>query len=237
MRVAKMSGRATKSGPRIVKKRGVFDFSPGDFFKKGVFFFFFSHLFGLLRNYSEFRGVHKDKPTCINCGGQHSAAYQGCEEAKKAKEIQRIKIVNKLTYEQAAKKLTENQQNIEQASTIPTPNQDSRITIDKRTTQTVVQAQIHRNPEPIIDQANKVSNHTELKLPKIPTPEKTMKERATRSTQQKDNFLTTATNEELITFFVKLLVNFVSQSEADVITIIRTAADKFNAPPNPMQAS
>ena len=31
--------RATKSGPRIVKKGGVFDFSPGDFFKKGVFFF------------------------------------------------------------------------------------------------------------------------------------------------------------------------------------------------------
>lgn len=181
---------------------------------------------------------HKDKPTCINCGGQHSAAYQGCEEAKKAKEIQRIKIVNKLTYAQAAKKLTENQQNIEQASTIPTPNQDSRITIDKRRIQTVVQAQIHRNPEPIINQANKASNHTELKLPKIPTPEKTMKETATRSTQQKDNFLTTATNEELITFFVKLLVNFVSQSEAEVITIIRTAAYKFNAPPNnPMQAS
>ena len=45
MRVPKISGkggtfRATKSGPRIVKKkkRGVFDFSPGDFFKKGVVF-------------------------------------------------------------------------------------------------------------------------------------------------------------------------------------------------------
>ena len=47
-----------KVRPENCKKRGVFDFSPGDFFKKGVFFFFFSHLFGLLRNYSEFRGVH-----------------------------------------------------------------------------------------------------------------------------------------------------------------------------------
>ena len=29
-----------KVWPENCKKRGVFDFSPGDFFKKGVFFFF-----------------------------------------------------------------------------------------------------------------------------------------------------------------------------------------------------
>ena len=63
MRVTKMSGKrctfhATKSGPGIVKKRGCIWLLPGDFFKKGVFFLFFSHLFGFLRNYSEFRGVH-----------------------------------------------------------------------------------------------------------------------------------------------------------------------------------
>ena len=50
--LTKMSGkgvlfRATKSGPQNCKKRGVLTLAPGDFFKKGVFFLFFSHLFGL----------------------------------------------------------------------------------------------------------------------------------------------------------------------------------------------
>ena len=51
----------------------------------------------------------KDNPKCANCGEEHSAAYNSCKVAKKAKEIQKIKVVEKLTYAQASKKLIENE--------------------------------------------------------------------------------------------------------------------------------
>ena len=37
----------------------------------------------------------KDTPKCMRCGGNHSAAYEGCTEVKKAKQIQKIKIEQK----------------------------------------------------------------------------------------------------------------------------------------------
>ena len=45
----------------------------------------------------------KDNPGCPNCGEAHSAAYNGCKEAKKANQIQKIKCENKLSYAQATK--------------------------------------------------------------------------------------------------------------------------------------
>lgn len=39
---------------------------------------------------------------CCNCGGDHSAAYRGCEVQKQAQHIQRYKI-DKTTYADAVK--------------------------------------------------------------------------------------------------------------------------------------
>lgn len=42
---------------------------------------------------------------CCNCGGSHSAAYKGCQAHKRAAEVQRIKVEEKLTYAEAIKKV------------------------------------------------------------------------------------------------------------------------------------
>ena len=59
----------------------------------------------------------KDTPKCVNCGGEHSAAYNGCTQAKKAKQVQHIKITEKITYAQASQIWT-NKQNPPQAITL-----------------------------------------------------------------------------------------------------------------------
>ena len=50
----------------------------------------------------------KETPKCINCGGTHSAAYGGCETAKAAIEIQKVKIEKNISYAQASKVVAEN---------------------------------------------------------------------------------------------------------------------------------
>ena len=42
---------------------------------------------------------------CCNCVGNHSAAYGGCEKHKEAREVQKVKIVNKVCYAEAIKKI------------------------------------------------------------------------------------------------------------------------------------
>ena len=37
----------------------------------------------------------------VRCGGAHSAAYEGCEEIKKHKRIQFVRVNNKLSYADA----------------------------------------------------------------------------------------------------------------------------------------
>ena len=56
----------------------------------------------------EWEKCEKDtKPKCCNCGGEHSAAYAGCTVIKQAKEVQRYKIVNKVSYAEAARSVGE----------------------------------------------------------------------------------------------------------------------------------
>ena len=42
---------------------------------------------------------------CCNCGGEHSAAYKGCEVHKRAAQIQRVRVEDKVTYAEAIKKV------------------------------------------------------------------------------------------------------------------------------------
>ena len=46
---------------------------------------------------------NKENPKCLRCGENHSAAYQGCKFYAEAKQIQKIKLQENLTYAQAAK--------------------------------------------------------------------------------------------------------------------------------------
>ncbi|XP_041913036.1 uncharacterized protein LOC121677948 [Alosa sapidissima] len=45
------------------------------------------------------------KLKCCNCGGEHSAAYGGCEANKRMQEVQRIKVVQGVSYAEATKKV------------------------------------------------------------------------------------------------------------------------------------
>ena len=38
---------------------------------------------------------------CCNCGGEHSAAFAACVVQRQAKEVQRIKTINKVSYAEA----------------------------------------------------------------------------------------------------------------------------------------
>lgn len=52
----------------------------------------------------------KDVPVkCCNCGGDHSAAFGGCEIQKQEREVQRYKILNKVSYAQAVKSVNNGQ--------------------------------------------------------------------------------------------------------------------------------
>ena len=52
----------------------------------------------------EYGKCDKDaKIKCCNCGGEHSEAFAGCVVQRQAKEVQRIKIINKVSYAEALK--------------------------------------------------------------------------------------------------------------------------------------
>lgn len=40
---------------------------------------------------------------CCNCGGEHSAAYRGCEVSKRMQEVQRVKVTQGVSYAEAVR--------------------------------------------------------------------------------------------------------------------------------------
>ncbi len=47
------------------------------------------------------------KIRCCNCGREHSAAFGGCPVQKQAREVQKYKITNQVSYSDAVKKVKE----------------------------------------------------------------------------------------------------------------------------------
>lgn len=45
------------------------------------------------------------KLKCCNCGGEHSAAYGGCEANKRMQEVQRVKVIQGVSFAEATKKV------------------------------------------------------------------------------------------------------------------------------------
>lgn len=48
------------------------------------------------------------KLKCCNCGGKHSSAYRGWEVSKRQAEVQRVKVVQGISYAEAVKKVSGN---------------------------------------------------------------------------------------------------------------------------------
>lgn len=62
---------------------------------------------------------------CCNCGGPHSAAFGGCEVQLEAREVQKYKTENKVTYAEAVKVIRRNNQGSNKIS--PYHDEDSEV--------------------------------------------------------------------------------------------------------------
>ena len=175
----------------------------------------------------------KDSPKCVNCGGEHSAAFNGCEAAKKALEIQKIKVQNNLSYAQAVRKLNEGRENL-QAQQAPKPAEHNPVPVPPHT-----QAMTSNEPQSSVKQ-NFFTLQTDPSQPiqdpppqpASPLPQRQNKQASEKirrpSPPLKENFITSATNEELITFFLHLMIHFMKdKSEAEVLSLIKTAAGQL----------
>lgn len=149
----------------------------------------------------------KDNPFCINCKGNHSAAFKGCIEAKNAKSIQQIKVEQKISYADALKhfkaKKTEKEESSQEnensdpehkasQSTTGTMRKEPRSKLDKhKTDETRMETEDTQhdvNPPPT-NPASKVEQNTSRHFNGI----------------EKPNVLMTATSEDLLMFLFHTL--------------------------------
>lgn len=73
--------------------------------------------------------TQKDNRKCFRCGEQHSAAYQGCKIYIEAKQIQKVKLNENLTYAQATRMYrSKKNENVEVASINKTTSSSDRPT-------------------------------------------------------------------------------------------------------------
>lgn len=59
----------------------------------------------------EYGQCDHDQPKCCNCGGNHSVSYGGCEVVKREREIQQVRVQNKITYAEAVKMVNQRRGN------------------------------------------------------------------------------------------------------------------------------
>ncbi|XP_071480212.1 uncharacterized protein [Diadema antillarum] len=182
----------------------------------------------------------KDDPKCVNCGGKHSAAYNGCKMAKKAQEIQKIKVVNTFSYAQAARQWQEKEEKTQ--ITHSQPNQlgkDSR----RNTTQTVTKKnEVNKSTSaPVPPNQNKQVDVTEQNrgagiqqakdttIPRQPEPEAHHSVRKNEEpTEWHSNFFMSASSEDIIGFMIQVIQTFIKdKSESELRTIITTIAQQF----------
>ena len=175
----------------------------------------------------------KDTPKCVNCGGEHSAAYNGCTQAKKAKQVQHIKITEKITYAQASQIWT-NKQNppqtniVTQASQMRKEEQEntqikSRDAIpgsyaNAATTQNVPPATTSTPQTQNVLPPRTTSKHLSKIPRKIPQNPSTTSTNSTTITSKKDNekkenpsvplnFIATANDDQIIDFICQLILS------------------------------
>lgn len=75
----------------------------------------------------EYGNCGKDaKIKCCNCGGEHSAAFGGCPVQRQAREIQKYKISNQVSYADAAKKVKEIELARSRDTVVANPSQSVR---------------------------------------------------------------------------------------------------------------
>ena len=159
----------------------------------------------------------KDNPICVRCKENHSAAYNGCNVMKKAKEVLKISILEKITYAQAVDKYKKGEK--EKATN------NAHLSPD-----TPLQTQMHNqkpNPSLNIDPPNEIpssageDSHRDPPAkprnaqrietqPKVPLSRNYKS--APTAVNPNQNFMTTAKNEDILTFIFTLFVRYDQKS-------------------------
>ena len=176
----------------------------------------------------------KENPICVNCGEKHSAAYNGCLEAKKAKELQKIRVENKLSYAEATKAWKEKNvkptNNNEQSQTLKVNvvKDQSKQTNSSHTKQLLNPQrepsrapEISRAKEQIIQQKSQQSTTNELGT-NVATDR--VMNSGNEGRKNNDNFLITASSEEIVIFITQLVVTLVTNKpQEECANIIKEA--------------
>ncbi|XP_041467700.1 uncharacterized protein LOC121418061 [Lytechinus variegatus] len=177
----------------------------------------------------------KEDRTCVNCGGKHSAAYNGCIAAKKAKKIQQLKIQNNITYAQATKFFVENGQANENNVNKPIPVIDNHPSIPPTNTTTPMtktktpQSEI-RNPDQNHPSDPPPSIQTQNNQPsQLPGPSREIpREEHNDESRRTENNFANANNEQIIELISHLIFLFTDRySKKDVINIVEATAQRL----------
>ncbi|XP_072180502.1 uncharacterized protein [Diadema setosum] len=185
----------------------------------------------------------KDTPKCINCGENHSAAYSGCREVKKAKEIQKLKVMNNLTYAQATRKWQEHEQRPNVAvETQPIPQPAVKETKESteemkhgtpRASQPVSHtphsAEVNNPPSKATRSFSLIPNQSKNQAQPQQNMQKLPQEKEGPAKNRLGvNFVAQATDNELINFIVILIMNLMKdKSEDEIRLLINAAAGKL----------
>ena len=162
----------------------------------------------------------KDKPVCVRCNEQHSAAYKGCNVVKRAQEVQKIKVTGNLTYAQAVHKFKKT--NEVKTSTIPPlPTAKSKKTDHPninpqevplegnpwRSSQPKAAPSVKKNTPhpPSSDPRNTPMVSNQSSASTFSTPLHTLKE---KNENPLTNFLTHAKDEEILKFIITVLDSY-----------------------------
>lgn len=184
----------------------------------------------------------KEQPKCLRCNGNHSAAYDGCIEIQKAKQIQNIRFTEKISYALAAKKFSESSKRPESTSNRPSdahpspdiplsgPNTTGKGTYPHPTPegrplpQTTAPSRERFSVTPSTPQQN-------VTVPPSTSNEQTIKPSISHKAQgepQSNNFITRVENEKIIAFIVKIANICINEhSQINLLTDLTAVVQSF----------
>ena len=180
----------------------------------------------------------KDSPKCMRCGGNHSAAYAGCTEAKKAKQIQKIKIEQNLSYAQATKAWTAKKSNTVSATqappTEPQPHREGTLPPKPFPSQPQPTTRIRDTKDPPPPPPPESTPQTgkgeisEESTPVLESNKSPQNPHGNPETSKPSNIFCSASNDQIIIFLTHMIMAFTEgKTEIEVISFIKTAADKL----------
>lgn len=172
----------------------------------------------------------KERPICINCGGNHSAAFDGCLVAKKAKKIQIVKVQNNLSYAQAAKVQSEQ----EKAQQKPRANlPESHPSLDVNSDNLPLPPRPVRpstaiRPENATPQPDPQPWNTPLQKNAQSSIDKNGKTEVELEALPRGNLVTLMSDEQLISFITQLVLTFTDgKSEKEISSLVKVAAERL----------